>query len=194
MVILMGSGPSGWAVIYPLVGDYVDGNWHFDIIPKIMALLKHLYPVTHFLMPSAMCPLAHFSRKVARQSNTRAIHKFTFRVTYLSIPGCHFDHVQWFEYVFNPSWFFFSDLVALQLWRGKKAIWVGQKACCGDSRNKKTLSGQMRPKLYYFWPCQKGCMWGNSTLLITLRTLTTDHTAKHGGGSIMLKGTVSIVS
>lgn len=97
MVILMGSGPSGWAVIYPLVGDYVDENWHFDIIPKIMALLKHLYSVTHFLMPSAMCPPAHFSREVAKQSNTWTIHKFTFRVTYLSILGCHFDYIQWFE-------------------------------------------------------------------------------------------------
>lgn len=63
MVLLMGSGPNGWAVIYPLVGDYVDENWHFDIIPKIMVLLKHLYPVTHFLMPSPTCLPAHFSMK-----------------------------------------------------------------------------------------------------------------------------------
>lgn len=65
IAILMGSGPSSWAVIYPLVGDNVDENWHFDIIPKIMALLKHLYPVTHSLMLPAMCPPAHFSRNMA---------------------------------------------------------------------------------------------------------------------------------
>lgn len=93
MVILMGSGPSSWAVIYPLVGDYIKAKWHFDIIPKIMALLKHLYPVTHMLMPSAMCLPANFSRKVACQKHTG--NSFTFIVTYLSILGCHFDHVQW---------------------------------------------------------------------------------------------------
>lgn len=101
MVILMGSGPSGWAVIYPLVGDYVDENWHFDIIPKIMALLKHLYPVTHFLKPSAMCPPAHFSRKLARQRHIGT--PFAFRVTNLSIPRGHFDHLWCFAKVFTPS-------------------------------------------------------------------------------------------
>lgn len=97
MVLLMGSGPSGWAVIYPLVGDYVDENWHFDIIPKIMALLKHLYPVTHFLMPSATCPPAHFGRKVTRQRHT--VSSLSDSPTYLSILGCHFDHVQWLAYI-----------------------------------------------------------------------------------------------